>query len=416
MTVILFAIPLFFLLIGIELYADYKRKTGYYRTNDAITSLSAGVLSRIMAIGHQLIPITIYVLVFDAVSMFELPQTWWVWTVAFVAYDFFYYWNHRLGHEMSILWAAHVVHHSSEDYNLTTALRQTSGAVFSWIFYLPLALVGFTPEMIITVGALNLVYQFWVHTQHIATLGWMEKVFVTPSNHRVHHAQNRIYIDKNYGGVFILWDRLFSTYMPEKKEEPVVFGIRGALNSFNPIWANLQIYSQLAKDSYYTRSWTDKLRVWFGRTGWRPADVTERFPKEKLPLSNFRKYHPHIHKSVTRYSLLQHVIMLGAALYFLLNLDTLSGMQQVAIVVTVVVMSIQNGFILSQSKLALALEGPRLLMFPLLWIALGIGTAAWCFALSSVVGLLMLLFAVRYSNYRRPIEEVSLSTEPENLA
>lgn len=411
MTVILFAIPLFFLLIGLELYVDSKRKTGHYRTNDAITSLSAGVLSRMMAIGHQLIPFTIYVLVFDAVAMFELPQAWWVWLVAFVAYDFFYYWNHRMGHEMSILWAAHVVHHSSEDYNLTTALRQTSGAIFSWVFYLPLAFVGFTPEMIITVGALNLVYQFWVHTQHINTLGWMERIFVTPSNHRVHHAQNPVYIDKNYGGVFILWDRLFGTYIPELKEEPVVFGIRGALNSFNPIMANLQVYSQLAKDSYYTRRWSDKFRVWFGRTGWRPADVSKRFPKEKLPLQQFKKYHPHIHKSVTRYSLLQHVIMLVVSLYFLLNLSALSGIQQVTIVTTVVIMSIQNGFILSQSTLALAIEGPRLLMLPLLWIAAGVGVAALWFALSCVVSLIALLYAVRHSNYRRPLEDVTLSAE-----
>lgn len=416
MTVILFAIPLFFLLIGVELFVDYTRQTGHYRTNDAITSLSAGVLSRVVAIGHQLIPFTVYVLVYDAVSLFTLPDAWWVWLVAFVAYDFFYYWNHRMGHEMSLLWAAHVVHHSSEDYNLTTALRQTSGALFSWIFYLPLALLGFEPEMIITVGALNLVYQFWVHTQHIKTLGWMENIFVTPSNHRVHHAQNRVYIDKNYGGVFILWDRLFGTFIPELKEEPPVYGIRGALKSFNPLWANLQIYSQLARDSYHTRSWKDKFRVWFGRTGWRPDDVTARFPQEKKPLSEFKKYHPKIHKAVTRYSLLQHIIMLGVTLYLLLNIDVLPTSHQLIAVATVIVMSIQNGFILSQSKMSLALEGPRLLVFPLMWVAAGMGTAALVYIACSVISLLMLTIAVRYTHQRPPLDEAVLPTEPDNLA
>ncbi|BCO21064.1 MULTISPECIES: sterol desaturase family protein [unclassified Alteromonas] len=416
MTVILFAIPLFFLLIGIELYVDYKRKTGHYRTNDAITSLSAGVLSRVVAIGHQLIPFTIYVLVYDAIALFSLPDAWWVWVIAFVAYDFFYYWNHRMGHEMSILWAAHVVHHSSEDYNLTTALRQTSGALFSWVFYLPLALVGFEPEMIITVGALNLVYQFWVHTQHIKTLGWMEYVFVTPSNHRVHHAQNRVYIDKNYGGVFILWDRLFGTFIPELDEEPPVYGIRGALKSFNPIWANLQIYSQLARDSYYTRSWKDKFRVWFGRTGWRPEDVSMRFVQEKKPLSEFKKYHPKLHKAVTRYSLVQHLIMLGVTLYLLLNINALPTSHQLIAVATVIVMSIQNGFILSQSKMSLAMEGPRLLVFPLMWVAGGMGVAAIVYTLCSFASLFMLANAVRHTQHRPPLEEAVLPTEPDNLA
>lgn len=398
MTVILFAIPLFFLLIGIELVVDYKRKTGYYRTNDAITSLSAGVLSRVVAIGHQLIPFTVYIVVFDAVALFTLSESWWVWVLAFIAYDFFYYWNHRMGHEMSVLWAAHVVHHSSEDYNLTTALRQTSGALFSWIFYLPLAFVGFPPEMIITVGALNLVYQFWVHTQHIGTLGWMEYVFVTPSNHRVHHAQNRVYIDKNYGGVFILWDRLFGTFIPELDEEPPVYGIRGALKSFNPIWANLQIYRQLAKDSYYTHSWKDKFRVWFGRTGWRPEDVTKRFPQEKKPLSEFEKYNPTLNKWVTQYSLAQHIIMLGVTLYLLLNIATLSATQQIIAVVTVVVMSVQNGFILSQSTTALKLEVPRLLLFSLLWLSTSLAMPSMIFTASCLLSLGLLVIAFKHAN------------------
>ncbi len=400
MTVILFALPAFFILIAIELYWDWRKRTGHYRINDAVTSLSAGVLSRIVAIGHQLIPFTAYVIAFEYVSFTELSNAWWVWIVAFVAYDFFYYWNHRMGHEVSILWAAHVVHHSSEDYNLTTALRQTSGALFSWIFYLPLAVAGFPPEMIITVGALNLVYQFWVHTQHIDTLGWMEKVFVTPSNHRVHHAQNRVYIDKNYGGVFILWDRLFGTFIPELSNEKPVFGIRGALKSFNPLMANIQVYSRLARDSYYTSRWTDKCRVWFGRTGWRPADVAERFPEEKLPMSEFEKYDPKLSKAVKKYSVFQHAVMLAITVFLLLNIETLQGIHVLVLALTVITSSIQNGIVLSGSKLALALEGPRLLVFPLLWFAVGLSDLALIYGAVSFVSLMLLVSVIR-SGYER---------------
>lgn len=421
MVVILFAIPLFFILIGIELFLDKRRKTGFYRANDAITSLTAGIMSRVVALGYQLIPLTMYVLVFDSLALIFLPNALWVWLLAFVLYDFLYYWNHRMGHEMSILWAAHVVHHSSEDYNLTTALRQTSGALFSWIFYLPMAVLGFPPEMVITVGALNLVYQFWVHTQHINKLGWMEKWFVTPSNHRAHHAQNRVYIDKNYGGVFIVWDRLFNTYTPELESDPPVYGIRGALRSFNPLWANLQLYSQLARDSYYTSRWRDKLRVWFGRTGWRPNDVAARFPLPKAPLSDFERYDPKLPSAVTFYSISQHVILLGITLFFLLSFDTISGVQQLVIAATIIVMGIQNGFILAGSKWSLALEGPRLIVFPLMWLVSGLVLPSIFMVVACLVSLIVLFRTVN-SSRAQPSEahatqtmNTIITSEPDNV-
>lgn len=396
MSVILFAIPFFLLLIILELVMDVRRKTGYYRLNDAITSLSIGILSRMMTIAHQLIPFTVYAVVYDYIAVFSLPDSGWVWVMAFVVYDFFYYWKHRMGHEVSLLWAAHVVHHSSEDYNLTTALRQTSGALFTWIFFLPLALLGMEPAMLITVAALNLVYQFWVHTQHINRLGWLEYVLVTPSNHRVHHAQNRRYIDKNYGGVFIIWDRLFGTFADEDPDNPPVFGIRGALNSFNPIRANFQVYAQLCRDSYYTQSWRDKVRVWLGRTGWRPDDVAARFPANKSPLSAFKKYNPLLSVWLARYSLLQHLSLLSVTLYLLLSLEVLTALQQTVLVAIVLATSLQIGCVLQQVKLAIALEAPRLLSMPVVLVAAsfspGVVIVASSFAL---ISLGFLLLAVR---------------------
>lgn len=359
MNVILYAIPLFFTLIALEWFIDWRKGTAYLRLNDAIGSLSAGIVSRVMDIVHKLIPLSLYVLVYENYGLFTLPENTVVWVIAFIAYDFFYYWNHRLGHELSVLWAAHVVHHSSEEYNLTTALRQTSGSVFSWIFYLPLAVVGVPPLILLTVGALNLVYQFWVHTRHIGRLGWFEWVFVTPSNHRVHHAQNRVYIDRNYGGVFIIWDRLFGSFQDELDSEPPVYGIRGALKTFNPIGANCQVYSQLIRDSWHTKRWADKWRVWFGRTGWRPLDVTRAFPIEKKPLSEFKKYDPKLSCIMKRYCFVQHVALLGFTLFLLLEFSHLTPIEQLFFAVMIVFASVTNAMLLDISKFALWVDLAR---------------------------------------------------------
>jgi len=320
MNLILYAVPFFFILIFIELVYGKIKSTDYYRVNDALTSLATGSINQLMSISKVLIPFTAYVAIYQHFAMFDLGDSAIIWLVAFVAYDFCYYWNHRFGHEMNILWAAHVIHHSSEEYNLTTALRQTGTGFLSFVFYLPLALLGFDPLMIISVGALNLIYQFWVHTQHVGKLGWFELYFVTPSNHRGHHAQNSIYIDRNYGGVFIIWDRLFGTYQEELDDDKPVFGIRGAVQSWNPIWVNLQVYSQLAQDAILTKNWWYKLTLWFRRTGWRPPDVVDAYPLAKNDdLSKFKKYHTEVPTTLKAHCLIQYLatatIALGLSLY-----------------------------------------------------------------------------------------------------
>ncbi|MCJ8169558.1 sterol desaturase family protein [Atopomonas sediminilitoris] len=292
MNLILFAVPFFLLLILLELAADWHTGKRHYRLSDSINSLSAGVLSRAVGILTKLFTVGIYWAIYEHSAWFELSaSSVWVFVFAFVAYDFCYYWNHRLGHEVNVLWAAHSVHHQSEDYNLITALRQTStGWIFGWVFYVPMAVLGVPPELFITVAALNLIYQYWVHTQHIGKLGWFETYFVTPSNHRVHHAQNEVYIDRNYGGVFILWDRLFGTFHEELEHEPVIFGVTTPLASWNPLWANAQFYVQLWRDAVRAERWQDKLSIWFRRTGWRPADVAARYPMHKPDISQFKKF------------------------------------------------------------------------------------------------------------------------------
>lgn len=330
--------------------------TDYYRVNDSINSLTAGVLSRMTGIIKLLLPLTIYVLAHEQLALFQLPSTWWMWLSAFLLYDFFYYWNHRLGHEMNILWAAHVVHHSSEEYNLTTALRQSSSSFFSWIFYLPMALLGFEPKVLIAVGSLNLIYQFWVHTRHIPKLGWYEWVFVTPSNHRVHHAQNQIYIDRNYGGVFILWDRLFGSFQEELDEDKPIYGIRKALKSWNPLWANVHVYSQLFKDCWHTKRWQDKLLIWFKRTGWRPADVEQNYPLSRVDLSQFKKFDIQLSLSNKLYSLLQYLLIVLIGLLLMMNVEVLIVVEQVLIVLFVFFASVSAGLVLENSPKAMYLE------------------------------------------------------------
>ncbi|MBU3055005.1 sterol desaturase family protein [Pseudomonas indica] len=292
MDYVLYAVPFFLLLIALELLADRWRGRSSYRLADAINSLSAGVLSTTSGLLTKGVGVLTYAFAWQHLAMFELSgQSLWVWLFAFVFYDLCYYWNHRFGHERNIFWAAHSVHHQSEEYNLSTALRQTSsGFLLGWLFYLPMAVAGVPPQVFLTVAALNLLYQFWVHTRHIPKLGWLEWLLITPSNHRVHHAQNPIYMDRNYGGVFILWDRLFGTFQEELDEHPVVFGVTTPLASWNPLWANLQFYVQLWRDAAQAASRWDRLRIWFMPTGWRPADVAARYPLAKPDLVGFVKF------------------------------------------------------------------------------------------------------------------------------
>lgn len=324
MSLIALAVPFFLLALVLEIVLDRVRGTQYYRVNDAINSLSAGTLSTSFGYFTRLIPVAIYGLFLQHLAVFEMDVAWFdfsatglmLWLLALLAWDFCYYWKHRCGHEISVLWAAHAVHHQSEEYNLSTALRQSSSDfLFGWIFFLPLFVIGFPLEVIITVNAIDLIYQFWVHTRHIDRLGWYDRVFVSPSNHRVHHAQNERYIDKNYGGILILWDRLFGTFEEESDEEPVVFGVRKPLANWNPFWANFQVYAYLWFDALRTRRWRDKIGIWFRRTGWRPADVAAQYPKTNMPIAEFRKFDPVITTAVKRYLLVQFSAVTGWGLW-----------------------------------------------------------------------------------------------------
>lgn len=323
--VIVLATPVFLALIAFEYAWGRWRGRDTYRLNDAVNSISLGMLSQVSAVLTRLFRVGIYTAVFSWVSFWHADAFWTSpvgWLLALVFYDFCYYWLHRAGHEVAVFWAAHVVHHQSQDYNLSTALRQTSsGALLGWIFYLPMAIAGVPPKVFAVVALVDLLYQYWVHTEHVGKLGWFDRWFCSPSNHRVHHAVNDRYLDRNYGGILVVWDRLFGSFKEE--DEKCVYGTRAPLESWDPLWSNFEVYWALAKDSWHARSWADKLRVWIKPPGWRPADVAERFPKPPFALDQVRRYHPPMTPAVAWFAGAQFVALLGGVSVFLWHADAL---------------------------------------------------------------------------------------------
>ena len=318
--IITLAIPVFFLLIIIEyFYGRYVGKNTY-RLNDTVTSITVGMISRFPTMLNLGVQSVIFVYISSYLNMELLSvKNPFTWIIAFLLYDLSYYWMHRMHHEIKILWATHSVHHHGEDYNLATALRQTStGWLWKWIFYMPMIILGVPGEVFITVAGVNLVYQFWVHTEHIGHLGFLEKIFITPMNHRIHHAKNKEYIDANYGGVFIIWDRMFGTYNPQRSDIKPVYGTATPLNSWNPLWANFQVFSIMIKDTIKTKSWKDKIKVWFSKTYLRPEDCIE----EKNPNEFYKKFNPEITTDIKLFSFFQMlftILVSGAVITFISN-------------------------------------------------------------------------------------------------
>ncbi|MCF6194159.1 MAG: sterol desaturase family protein, partial [Kangiellaceae bacterium] len=285
-----------------------------------------------------------------------------VWLFSFVFYDFLYYWFHRFSHQINFLWASHVVHHQSEEYNLTTALRQTSSSVFVWIFYLPSFVIGIPAEVFFVSGALNLIYQYWVHTQLIGKLGWFESVFVTPSHHRVHHGQNEVYIDKNHGGVFILWDKIFGTFQQELDCEKVVYGVRRPVNSFNPIWANFHTWMSLLVDAFRTKNWLDKIRIWFMPTGWRPKDVELSHPIKKQVAGTQVKYDPQTSLQTKYYAIFQYIACMLFSVIFILEGIKLEFSHLLVIWICITLPLVTSGLLLEGYRNAKSVEMVRVVV------------------------------------------------------
>lgn len=317
-VIITWATPVFFVLIALELLVAKLRGKQAYASSDMVNSIGLGVISQIVSVFSKLLTIGIYAWCVEHLAVLALPaDSVWVWALSLLMYDFCYYWLHRCGHEVNILWAAHVVHHQSEYYNLSTALRQTgSGALLGWLFYLPMAVLGVPLKVFAVVALIDLLYQFWVHTEQIGRLGWFDRVFCSPSNHRAHHAVNDRYLDRNYGGILILWDRLFGTFVEENDNDPPVYGTRSPLRSWNPLWANAEVYWSTAVDAWHARRWRDKFLLWVKPPGWRPADVAARYPKPEFVMRRER-FDPPMSLPLKVYVLVQFALLLGMSVQFL---------------------------------------------------------------------------------------------------
>jgi sterol desaturase/sphingolipid hydroxylase (fatty acid hydroxylase superfamily) len=330
MRPILYFIPFFFLLIAIEMWVAHRRGLKLYRLQDTITSLNIGTVSQFANTVGGIISLVMYSIIVERFGAFtwdlKNPLTW---ITALVLYDFFYYWVHRTGHEVNILWAAHVVHHSSEEFNLSTALRQSStGFYFRWVFYIPLALLGFPVQVFIVVGLIDLVYQYWVHTQLIGRLGFLELFLVTPSNHRVHHGQNDYCIDKNYGGILSIWDRMFGTYADEREDEKPMYGVRKPLHSWNPIWGNVHHYVAIYRQARATAGWRNKLMCFFASPGWVPPEQVAH--AETFEPQKFVRFATPSPQWMKNFAIVSSVIGTALLIHFLVVQTNLSMGQRIA--------------------------------------------------------------------------------------
>jgi len=327
--ILLIAMPAFLLLVLFEKWYGWRKGTDTVRNMDMISSLGSGVTNVTKEVLGLTITILAYSWFVDRIALFHIKATWLVYLVAFIAIDFAGYWLHRWSHHINIFWNLHIIHHSSEEFNLACALRQSISVLINPFSFLliPAALMGVPKEVIATVAPLQLFAQFWYHTQHINKMGFLENIIVTPSHHRVHHAINKEYLDKNLSQIFIFWDKLFGTYQEELKEVPPVYGITRPAATWNPIKINFQHLWLLMKDAWRTKNWKDKFTLWFKPTGYRPADVAAKYPVYKIEdVYHFDKYAPKVSTALNAWSWVQLAMILFLISYLFGNIAAINNL------------------------------------------------------------------------------------------
>jgi len=334
--ILIIAMPLFLLLVVFEKWYGWRKGFDTVRTLDMVSSLSSGVTNSTKDVLGLSIAIITYGWLVNHLAITHIQASWLVYVIAFLALDFAGYWTHRLAHTINFFWNNHLVHHSSEEFNLACALRQ-SISVFVRIYavlLIPAALLGVPEKVIAVVGPLHLFAQFWYHTRHINRMGFLEYIIVTPAHHRVHHAINPEYLDKNYGQIFIFWDRMFGTFQEEQASIPAVYGVTRPVRTWNPIKINFMHMWLLIKDAWRTKNWKDKFRIWFMPLGWRPADVIEKYPVYKIEdVYHFEKYDTPASKGLQAYLWAQLICVLLLVSYMFANVAMLKqlGIEQLFI-------------------------------------------------------------------------------------
>lgn len=395
MNYIALAIPLFFLLIGMELAWSAWTGRKVYRFNDFVANISCGIGSQVVDAFTKAGIFAVYLAVYDNWRLFTLENSVLTWVATFLLVDLLYYWFHRLSHEINFLWAAHIVHHQSEEYNLSVALRQSWWqGLFSFWFYIPIALLGVHPLTIVTVGAFVTLYQFWIHTKAVDKLGPVEWLFNTPSHHRVHHGSDPKYIDRNHAGTLIIWDKIFGTFQIEE-EEPV-YGITMPLGTWDPVKANFHYYQDLFAMAKRSTRWSDKLRVFIKPPGWQPAELGGYQGPTAKDRASYRKFDTSVSTAVSSYVALQFVLLLGVSSFFLFRQGDLNTVQLWVTALLIVIWVMDMGLLLEGGKrwvLALELLRISTLCALLLWSG-DLLPSAWgaitatTIALPSLLGLI----------------------------
>ena len=359
---VVLSIPLYFVLIGIEVLIDRFQKKNIYRLNDAVTNISCGVTQQLTGIFFKVLGVGVYQLVYENFAIFTIPSNWVTIIILAILADFCYYWAHRMSHQINLFWGGHVVHHQSEDYNLSVALRQsTFQVVWTFVFYLPLALIGFNTLDYVLILGLNLIYQFWIHTETIGKMGWFEYIFNTPSHHRVHHGRNPKYIDKNHAGVLIIWDRIFGTFQIE--EERPTYGITTPTNSWNPVWVNFNHYIQMWNTMKTISHFSDKVRFTFNKPGWLPKSMGGYQPAPEVDKNTYHKFDTLSPARLNFYVLFQYVLTLALTAFFLFNEKQFDLTDKLLFTTGVIVTIMNCGLLFENSKWIKYIEYLRIGVF-----------------------------------------------------
>lgn len=351
-----------------ELAWDKLKGKNLYRLGDATSNISCGIVQQVSGLFAKVFTIGIFYFFYHNFRFFTIEPNLLSTFILWIGVDFFYYWAHRHSHTINLFWIGHSVHHQSEDYNLSVALRQGSFQVLftSW-YYIPLALVGFDPNAFLFVAALNTLYQFWIHTELIRDMGIFEYVFNTPSHHRVHHARNLKYLDKNHAGSLIIWDKMFGTFA--KEEDKPTYGVTTPIDTFDPVSAHTKPIRNLWNDLKQVSGFTNKLKLLFMPPGWMPENLGG-FRKPKEPEANYLKFDFTIPTSIQYYVFFQYALILVATSIFLFSIEKLALFQQIMGAFTVVISVMIIGQILSVRKSALNYETIRIVVSGMIFFIL----------------------------------------------
>ena len=371
---VVLSIPIYFLLIAIELLIQQFSKKKLYRLNDAVTNISCGITQQLTGTFLIIFAIGIYQLIYEHLAIFIIPSNAFTLILLFVLVDFAYYWAHRMSHEINLLWGSHVVHHQSEDYNFSVALRQSSlQVIWTSFFYLPLALIGFNTLDFALMVALSTVYQFWIHTETIKKLGPLEYIFNTPSHHRVHHGRDPKYIDKNLAGVLITWDMLFGTF--QKEEEKPCYGITRPVKTWNPVWANLDHYVFMWSDLKKIRGLQNKIKYVFYKPGWYPEELGGYQAAPPVDKHHFEKFDTRSFPAVNYYVLFQFILTLAGTAFFLFNKSSFNLNESAFIVFLIIITIVNCGALFEFKNWVLSAEKARITLFTGIMIFLSFANA-----------------------------------------